>query len=72
MDFEGLAVSYVAELDKAYSEQPELAQWIADCPNLGDFTLLCYERAGQSCHRLVLARWLQDKQPSLQLADPLT
>ena len=66
VDFEGLAEAYVEELDRAYAEQPELAQWVADMPGLGDFTLLCYERAGDLCHRLVLARWLGEKQPLLQ------
>ena len=71
VDFEGLAKAYVEELDRVYAEQPELAQWVADAPGLGDFTLLCYERAGDLCHRLVLARWLGEKQPLLQVAEPL-
>lgn len=71
VDFEGLASAYVEELDRVYAEQPELAQWVADMPGLGDFTLLCYERAGDLCHRLVLARWLGEKQPLLRVAEPL-
>ena len=71
VDFDGLATAYVEELEKAYTGQPELAQWVAETPELGDFTLLCYERAGDLCHRLVLARWLQEKQPLLRVAEPL-
>ncbi len=71
IDFEGLGVAYVEELERAYAEQPELVQWVADAPEMGDFTLLCYERAGDLCHRLVLARWLKEKQPELQVAEPL-
>ena len=36
---------------------------------LGDFTLLCFEWAGQRCHRRALARWLQERVPSLELGE---
>ena len=71
MDFNGLATAYKEALDAVYAAQPDLVQWVADSAGLGDFTLLCYERAGDACHRLVLARWLREKQPLLQVADPL-
>ena len=71
LDFDGLSTAYVEELEKMYASRPEMAQWVAEAPDLGDFTLLCFERAGDLCHRLVLARWLQEKQPLLQMADPL-
>jgi len=34
-------------------------------PDLGDFTLLCFEREGQPCHRIVLAEWLLERAPGL-------
>ena len=71
IDFEGLGIAYVEELERVYASQPELVQWVADMPEMGDFTLLCYERAGELCHRLVLARWLKEKQPLLKVAEPL-
>lgn len=71
MDFNGLATAYTEALDAIYASQPDLVQWVADSPALGDFTFLCYERAGDACHRLVLARWLREKQPLLQVAEPL-
>ena len=71
VDFQGLATIYTEVLDEVYASQPDLAQWVTDAPTLGDFTFLCYERAGDACHRLVLARWLHQKQPLLQVADPL-
>ena len=71
VDFEGLAAAYVEGLEEAYAGGGEMAEWVAGAGQLGDFTLLCYERAGELCHRLVLARWLGEKQPSLGVAEPL-
>lgn len=71
LDFDGLAAAYTHTLDEAYHSDSELADWVATSSALGDFTLLCYEREGQACHRLVLARWLKGKQPGLELAEPL-
>ena len=71
LDFDELAAAYTNTLDDAYHNDSELADWVAASPALGNFTLLCYEREGEACHRLVLARWLKEKQPRLDLADPL-
>jgi hypothetical protein len=34
---------------------------------LGDLTLLCFEPAGQPCHRLALGPWLVQRVPGLAL-----
>ena len=71
IDFEAVATAYIEGLDTQYSQDAELASWIAASPELGDFTLLCYEREGHLCHRRILAHWLKERQPALQLASPL-
>ena len=40
--------------------------WLNRLPAVGDFTLLCFEKAGLPCHRCVLARWILKKMPDLQ------
>ena len=44
-----------------------MSRWIARACDLGDCTLLCFERQGEPCHRLMLARWLAEKVPHLEL-----
>ena len=57
------------ETEIALSRKSELQGWLADLPSLEHFTLLCFERAGQQCHRRVLAGWLQEKVASLELGE---
>ena len=67
LDFDKLCQAYMALLEGAYSQDPELQRWMKEAPGLGDFTLLCFEREDRTCHRRPLARWLQEKAPTLQL-----
>lgn len=69
MDFSALATEYRRGLDEGYQRLPELQEWVGSVPSLGDFTLLCFERAGEPCHRLELARWLLERVPALELGD---
>ncbi len=69
IDFPVFKRDYLAGLEAATGRAGELEEWLATVPSLDQFTLLCFERAGQACHRRVLARWLQDRVASLELGD---
>ena len=63
--------TYLAGLEAEIERAGELQEWLAAVPSLDRFTLLCFERAGQACHRRVLARWLQEKVASVELGELL-
>ena len=63
--FATLAAEYRLGLEEGYQRLPEFQAWVTSVPSLGDFTLLCFERVGESCHRLELARWLLERVPTL-------
>jgi uncharacterized protein YeaO (DUF488 family) len=63
--FDGFSLEYRRGLDQEYESSEELREWVAASPTLGDFTLLCFERQGEPCHRLVLAQWLLERVPGL-------
>ena len=67
LDFAALSRAYRQELGRKLRDSPELQEWLDKTPQLGDFTLLCFEPAGQPCHRLALAYWLLEKAPALQM-----
>ncbi len=67
LDFAGLSAEYRFSLDLRHSESADLQDWLEKIPDLGDFTLLCFEREGQPCHRRVLAEWLLEQAPGLVL-----
>jgi uncharacterized protein YeaO (DUF488 family) len=67
IDFERLGLEYRIHLDSQYEESEEFRSWVDKLPISGDITLLCFERSGLPCHRLVLARWLLEKVPQLSL-----
>ena len=71
MEFQVFSDAYLEQLEARYRGDPQGAEWVLGSPGLGDFTLLCFEQEGLPCHRLVLARWLEEKQPALELASPL-
>ena len=64
-DFAALSAEYRSSLDLRHEESADLQEWLAVMPDLGDFTLLCFEREGQPCHRIVLAEWLLERAPGL-------
>ena len=67
VDFAALEVGYRQRLGQQYEEVAEFREWLHTVPSLGDFTLLCFERAGQPCHRRTLAHWVLERVPSLSL-----
>ena len=69
VDFTGLEQEYRVELSSGMQESVDFQQWIGDLPMQGDFTLLCFEKAGQPCHRRILAQWLLETVRSLDLGD---
>ena len=69
LDFDGLAKGYVEELERGFRESADFQGWMESAAALGDFTLLCFEKAGEPCHRRVLARWLAENVPLLTLGE---
>ena len=67
LSFAGLDVRYREELDETYGRNAEFRAFLEQLPNLGDFTLLCFEPAGQPCHRRCAAAWLLERVPGLTL-----
>ena len=67
MDFDGLEVEYRGELVSSRRESPNFQEWLDRLPSQGDFTLLCFEKADLPCHRRLLARWLLETVPWLEL-----
>ena len=67
IDFAELSKKYVKGLDEGFSREGEFRSWVEAVPNLGHFTLLCFEPAGQACHRRLLAPWLVQQVPGLEL-----
>ena len=69
MDFSTLVAEYRLGLNEGYRSLREFQDWVDLVPQLGNFTLLCFERAGEPCHRRELARWLLEQVPSLLLGN---
>ena len=67
IDFAVLETGYRGELASNHQESPEFQDWLDGIPAQGDFTLLCFEKAEQPCHRRILAQWLLETVPSLAL-----
>ena len=65
LNFSAMSAEYRSSLDLRHDESADLQDWLDRIPDLGDFTLLCFERAGQPCHRVVLADWLLEQAPGL-------
>lgn len=65
LDFNDFSAEYVASLEEGKRNSAEFQDWLQTAPSLGEFTLLCFERAGENCHRLVLAEWLLGQTPGL-------
>ena len=67
VSFETLTTEYLRGLDALVGQSDQFRGWLEGVPVLGPFTLLCFERAGEPCHRRVLADWLLERVPSLEL-----
>ena len=67
VDFRALSVLYPQELEAAYAAELGFQEWLAGLADGGNFTLLCFEPAGQPCHRRLAAAWLLERAPGLRL-----
>ena len=67
LDFEALSSAYRRNLDEKLLVDYRLRKWLEQLPDLGDVTLLCFERGDDPCHRRVAALWLQEHVPGLVL-----
>ena len=77
LTFEEFSGVYRAGLERRYarygivsndgdSSPGELRAWLDSVASLGDFTLLCFERCGEPCHRQALAGWLLEAVDGLE------
>jgi uncharacterized protein YeaO (DUF488 family) len=66
IDFAAFAGQYRLELDAGFNSEAQFREWVDGLSGLGKFTLLCFERACQPCHRVAAARWLLERAPSLR------
>lgn len=69
IDFDRFAEEYRRGLDRELEKSAEFQKWISSTPSLGDFTLLCFERGDEPCHRRAAARWLLERAPSLEVGE---
>ena len=67
LDFAALDVRYRAELDATYESDADFRTFLEYLPEVGDFTLLCFEPEGTPCHRRSAAAWLLERVPVLEL-----
>ena len=67
LTFPELDVRYREELDETYEREAEFRSFLEQLPDMGDFTLLCFEPAGEPCHRRCAAAWLLERVPDLAL-----
>ena len=68
LDFAGLRVEYRKELEGSCQRLPEFRGWLISATQ-EDFTLLCFERADEPCHRQILAQWLLETVPGLEAGE---
>ena len=67
LTFAELDVRYRDELDETYHHNTDFRAFLEQLPATGDFTLLCFEPAGEPCHRRCAAAWLLERVPVLAL-----
>ena len=67
LSFAELDVRYREELEETCERNAGFRAFLEQLPDMGDFTLLCFEPAGQPCHRRCAAAWLLERLPGLAL-----
>ena len=65
--FAELDAAYRVELDAALERDVAFRALMEGLPGAGDLTLLCFEAAGDPCHRRSAAAWLLERVPALRL-----
>jgi uncharacterized protein YeaO (DUF488 family) len=67
IDFRELDLRYRAEVEGTYGSEGGFRAWVEGLAASGDVTLLCFEPAGEPCHRRLAAAWLLEQAPDLEL-----
>ena len=67
LTFSDLDVRYREELEETCERDAGFRGFLEQLPSTGDFTLLCFEPAGEPCHRRCAASWLLERVPGLAL-----
>ena len=67
LSFPTLDARYREELDDTFERDDAFRAFLDELPTIGDFTLLCFEPAGEPCHRRSAAAWLLERAPGLEL-----
>ena len=67
LDFAALDAQYRDELDATHQRDGAFSSFVEHLAEAGDFTLLCFEPAGEPCHRRSAAAWLLERVPGLSL-----
>ena len=67
LTFSELDVRYREELDETFERDAGFPAFLKQLTAMGDFTLLCFEPAGEPCHRRCAAAWLLERVPDLAL-----
>ena len=67
LTFTDLDVRYREELDETRERDAYFRAFLEQLPTIGDFTLLCFEPAGEPCHRRCAAAWLLERVDGLAL-----
>lgn len=67
LDFSALDARYRVELDARAESDEAFSAFLEHLADIGDFTLLCFEPAGEPCHRRSAAAWLLERVPGLEL-----
>ena len=67
LTFAELDTRYRDELDETHERDAGFRVFLEHLPATGDFTLLCFEPAGEPCHRRCAAAWLLERVPGLAL-----
>jgi len=67
LTFAELDVRYREELDETHERDAGFPAFLEQLTAMGDFTLLCFEPAGEPCHRRCAAAWLLERVPDLAL-----
>ena len=65
--FAELDIRYRDELEGTLDQDADFRVFLERLPDAGDFTLLCFEPAGDPCHRRSAAAWLLERVPELSL-----
>jgi len=67
LTFAELDVRYREELDETYERDAGFPAFLEQLTAMGDLTLLCFEPAGEPCHRRCAAAGLLERVPDLAL-----